>query len=155
MMIRLQKILLPTDFSNYSAAATKYACELATKFDAELHLLHTLETHLASTPAFGMGLALPKYINESRAAAEKALAGVLDPKWSEGRTVIQAVVEGSPKVEIIQYARKHNIDLIVLATHGRTGLSHVLMGSVAETVVRTAPCPVLTVRPEGHQFVMP
>ena len=102
-----------------------------------------------------MGLALPKYINESRAAAEKALAGVLDPKWSAGRTVIQAVVEGSPKVEIIRYARKQNIDLIVLSTHGRTGLAHVIMGSVAETVVRTAPCPVLTVRPEGHQFVMP
>ena len=102
-----------------------------------------------------MGLALPKYVSESRAAAEKSLAGVLDPKWAEGRTVIHAVVEGSPKVEIIQYARKQNIDLIVIATHGRTGLPHVLMGSVAETVVRTAPCPVLTVRPEGHQFVMP
>jgi universal stress protein A len=155
MTIRIQKILLPTDFSEYSAAAMKYACELATKFDAELHILHTLETHLTSTPEFGMGLALPKYMSESRAAAEKSLAGFLDPKWSDGRTVIHAVVEGSPKVEIIQYARKHNIDLIVLATHGRTGLPHVLMGSVAESVVRTAPCPVLTVRPEGHQFVMP
>src|SRR5476651_131525 len=155
MTIQIKKILLPTDFSNYSAAATKYACELATKFDAELHLLHTLETHLTSTPNFGFGLDLPKNMSESKAAAEKSLAGVLDPKWASGRRVIQAVVEGSPKVEIIQYARKHNIDLIVLATHGRTGLAHVMMGSVAESVVRTAPCPVLTVRPEGHQFVMP
>ena len=155
MTIRLQKILLPTDFSNYSAAATKYACELATKFNAELHLLHTLELHLASTPNFGWGIDLPHYISESRASAEKSMAGVLDPKWSAGRTVIQAVLEGSPKVEIIQYARKQEIDLIVLSTHGRTGLPHVIMGSVAEIVVRTAPCPVLTVRPEGHQFVMP
>ena len=155
MTIRLQKILLPIDFSNHSAAATKYACELATKFDAELHLLHTLEQHIASTPEFGMGLALPRYINESRAAAEKALAGVLDPKWSAGRTVIQAVIEGTPKVEIIRYASRQNIDLIVLSTHGRTGLPHLMMGSVAESVVRTSPCPVLTVRPEGHQFVMP
>src|ERR1700734_2344861 len=108
MTIRLQKILLPTDFSKYSAAATRYACELATKFDAELHLLHTLEVHLASTPDFGMGLDLPRYIGESRAAAEKSLAGVLDPKWAAGPTVIQAVVDGSPKVEIIQYARKQN-----------------------------------------------
>ena len=69
-----------------------------------------------------MGLALPKYVRESKAAAEKSLAGVLDPKWAAGRKVIQAVVEGSPKVEIILYARKQNIDLIVLATHGRTGL---------------------------------
>lgn len=155
MTMRLQKILLPTDFSDYSAVATKYACELATKFDAELHLLHSLETYLASTPGFGMGMALPTYLKESRVAAEKSLAGVLDPKWSASRTVIHAVVEGSPKTEIIQYARKQNIDLIVLATHGLTGLPHVIMGSVAETVVRTAPCPVLTVRPEGHQFVMP
>lgn len=155
MTIRLQRILLPTDFSDYSATATKYACELATRFDAEIHLVHTLETHLSSTPGFTMGMALPTYINESKAAAEKSLAGVLDPKWSIGRKVIQAVVEGSPKVEIIRYARKQDIDLIVLSTHGRTGLIHVLMGSVAETVVRTAPCPVLTVRPEGHQFVMP
>jgi nucleotide-binding universal stress UspA family protein len=155
MTIRLQRILLPTDFSKYSAVATEYACELATRFGAELHLLHSLEVHLSSTPVFGMGLDLPKYIHESRAASEKALADVVDPKSSAGRTLILSIVEGSPKVEIIRYARTHNIDLIVLATHGRTGLAHVIMGSVAETVVRTAPCPVLTVRPEGHQFVMP
>lgn len=155
MTIRLQKILLPTDFSSYSAAATKYACEFAIGFDAELHLLHTLEIHRSSTPGFVMGLALPEHIKESKAAAEKSLADVLDPKWSEGRTVIQAVLEGSPKVEIVRYARKQNIDLIVLSTHGRTGLAHVIIGSVAESVVRTASCPVLTVRPEGHQFVMP
>ena len=155
MTIQIQKILLPTDFSQYSATAARYACELATKFDAELHLLHTLEIHPVATPDFGMGLALPRYINESKTEAEKQLAGVLDPKWSAGRTVIQAVVEGSPIVEIVRYARAQEIDLIVLATHGRTGLVYVRMGSVAESVVRTAPCPVLTVRPEGHQFVMP
>ena len=155
MTIELKRILLPTDFSPYSGTATKYACELATRFDAELHLLHTLEVHLASTPTFGMGLAIPMYVNESRTAAEAALAGVLDPEWSAGRKVVKAVVEGSPKVEIVRYARTQAIDLIVLATHGRSGLAHVLIGSVAENVVRTAPCPVLTVRPEGHQFVMP
>lgn len=155
MSIQLKKILLPTDFSDHSATATKYACELATRFDAELHLLHALEVHASSTPAFFMGLALPSYIHESKVAAEKAMTGVLDSQWSADRTVVHAIVEGSPKVEIIQYARKHDIDLIVLATHGRTGLSHVIMGSVAESVVRTAECPVLTVRPEGHQFIMP
>ena len=154
MTIQLKKILLPTDFSDYSATATKYACELATKFDAELHLLHALEIQ-ATTPAFVMGLAIPSYTHESQAAVETAMNNVLDSQWSADRTVVHAIVEGSPKVEIIQYARKHAIDLIVLATHGRTGLSHVIMGSVAEAVVRTAPCPVLTVRSEGHQFVMP
>jgi nucleotide-binding universal stress UspA family protein len=155
MAIELKRILLPTDFSTLSATATEYACALATRFDAELHLLHTLEVHLASTPLFAMGLALPQYLQESRAAAEKALAGVLDPQWAAGRKVVRAVVEGSPKVEIVRYARTQAIDLIVLATHGRSGLAQLLIGSVAESVVRTAPCPVLTVRPEGHQFVMP
>ncbi len=155
MTIEIKRILLPTDFSSYSATATNYACQMATKFDAELHLLHTLEVHLASTPGFGMGLALPQYVHESRLAAEKALTSVLDPQWLVGRKVVQAVVEGSPKVEIVRYARTQEIDLIVLATHGRSGLAHIIIGSVAESVVRTAPCPVLTVRPEGHQFVMP
>jgi hypothetical protein len=59
MAIEIKRILLPTDFSDYCTTATKYACDLTTKFDAELHLLHTLEVHLSSTPAFGMGLALP------------------------------------------------------------------------------------------------
>ena len=155
MTIQIQRILLPTDFSTYSAAATKYACELAMRFDSELHILHTLEHHLSSTPTFGFGLDLPTFISESKAAAEKKLAGIVDSGWSAGRTVIKAVSEGSPRVEIVRYAREANIDLIVLSTHGRSGLSHVMLGSVAESVVRTAPCPVLTVRPEGHQFVMP
>src|SRR5436305_14909822 len=155
MAIAIKRILHPTDFSTYSATATNYACELVTKFDAELHLLHTLEVHLASTPGFVMGLALPQYTHESRAAAEKALTSLPDPQSAVSRKVVHAVVEGSPKVEIVRYARTQAMDLIVLATHGRSGLAHVIMGSVAESVVRTAPCPVLTVRPEGHQFVMP
>ena len=155
MTIRIQKILLPTDFSSYSAVATKYACELAARFDSELHILHTLEHHLSLTPDFGFGLDLPKYRSESKAVAEKKLAGIVDGRWATGRTVIHSVLEGSPKVEIVRYARDTNIDLIVLSTHGRTGLSQVMLGSVAESVVRTASCPVLTVRPEGHQFVMP
>jgi nucleotide-binding universal stress UspA family protein len=155
MTIDIKRILLATDFSAYSATATQYACELVTKFSAELHLLHALEVHLSPTPGFAMGLTLPQYLHESRAAAEQALASVLDPQWAADHKVVHAVVEGSPKVEIVRYARSQDIDLIVLATHGRTGLTHVLMGSVAESVVRTAPCPVLTVRPEGHQFVMP
>jgi nucleotide-binding universal stress UspA family protein len=106
-------------------------------------------------PEFGIGLALPQYLEESRAAAEHALTRVLDPQWVVGRKVVHTLVEGSPKEAIVRYARTQEIDLIVLATHGRTGLAHLLIGSVAENVVRTAPCPVLTVRPEGHQFGMP
>lgn len=146
MTIRLQRVLLTTDFSTHSAVATIYACEFALKFDAELHLLHTLEVHRIGTPDFGMGLAMPSLITESRAAAERALATVVDSSWPAGRPVIHALLEGSPREEIIRYAREREIDLIVIATHGRTGLPHALLGSVAESVVRTAPCPVLTVR---------
>lgn len=155
MTIRIQRILLPTDFSKYAATATKYACELAEKFDAELHLLHAIEILPAYTPELATGLDFAATVNALKADADKSLTTLLDPKWAAGRKVIQAVIEGSPKVEIFRYAKQHDIDLIVLSTHGRTGLAHVIMGSVAENVVRNAPCPVLTVRPEGHQFVMP
>lgn len=155
MTIQLRKILLPTDFSDYSTAAKSYACELATRFGAELHLLHTLEHHYSLTPEFGLGFAMPTQLNESKAAAERALQTFLDSSWSASGKTICRVLEGSPKVEIVRYARAENIDLIVISTHGRTGLSQMLIGSVAETVVRTSPCPVLTMRPQGHQFVMP
>ena len=156
-MIRLSRILLPTDFSPYSAEATKYACAFAEKFDAELHLLHVLETHLSTTPEFAMGLALPTQVKESRDVCEGALATVLDTAWAQARRtkIVRTVVEGVPFVEIVRYGKDRNIDLIVLSTHGRSALAHVLVGSVAERVVRKAPCPVLTIRPEQHQFVMP
>ena len=154
-MIQLARILLPTDFSEFSSEATKYACALAEQFDAELHLLHVLEIHQSTTPDFAMGLALPSRTKESRKAAEKTLENVLDSKWAEGRKVVKAILEGTPFLEIIRCAKEYDIDLIVMGTHGRSGLVHVLIGSVAEKVVRKAPCPVLTVRPEGHQFVMP
>jgi len=154
-MINLKRILLPTDFSEYSEEATRYACELAERFDAELHLLHVLEVHVNPTPAFGGGLALGSYVKESQEIAEKALSNVLDPEWAKDRAVIRATTDGPTFVEIVRYAKKHDIDMIVIGTHGHTGLTHVLMGSVAENVVRKSPCPVLTVRPGQHQFVMP
>ncbi len=154
-MIDLQRILLPTDFSDNAAEAQKYACEFADRFGSELHLLHVLEVHVDPTPQFGMGLALPSHMEESTKAAENQLAALLPAAWASMHEVVRATMHGSPFVEIVRYARQQNIDLIVMGTHGRTGLAHVLTGSVAERVVRKAPCPVLTVRPEGHQFVMP
>lgn len=155
MTIRWKRILHPTDFSDCSASATEYAHELATKLAADLHLVHVLESHPTTTPAFVMGLAVTSYARESRAAAERALAELLDPQWAAAHTVIHAVLDGSPTTDIVNYARQNEIDLIVLATHGRTGLSHAIMGSVAENVVRTSPCPVLTVRPDAHRFMAP
>ncbi len=155
MPIQIKKVLLPCDFSDCAAAAIPYASEIAAKFKAELHLLHTLETHVSGTPQFVMGLALPRLVHESKPAAEKALAALLEPGRSAGLQVVYAAREGTPEAEIVSYAHDNQIDLIVLATHGRTGLSHIAMGSVAETIVRTAPCPVLTIRPESHRFITP
>lgn len=154
-MIQIRRILLPTDFSEFARCAARYACAFAEGFQSELHLLHVLETHVIATPDLAMGMAFPSYVEETRVAASKKLDDVLDPAWRSRHTVHNAIAEGNPLVTIIRYAREHQIDLIVLGTHGRTGLSHVLLGSVAENVVRKAPCPVLTVRREGHQFVMP
>jgi nucleotide-binding universal stress UspA family protein len=88
-------------------------------------------------------------------AAAKELDSLQVPRSDEIPHLERAIEMGIPFVEIVRHARKKNIDLIVIGTHGRTGLDHMLLGSVAEKVVRKAPCPVLTVRPEGHQFVMP
>ncbi len=152
-MIQLKRVLLPTDFSELSSEATNYACALVEQFEAELHMLHVHERITISE--FGMGIDLERLMGEAEKAAEAQMEKVLDEEWKDGRTVVTATVEGPPFLEIIRYAREHEIDLIVMATHGRSGVSHMLIGSVAEKVVRKAPCPVLTVHPKGHQFVMP
>ena len=152
-MIQLTRILLPSDFSELSSEATKYACALAEQFDAELHVLHVHEDVVI--PGYPVGVDWDKRTQEAKRAAEAKLEDVLDATWVEGRTVVKATADGPPFLEIIRYAKKHDIDLIVMATHGRSAVAHLLIGSVAEKVVRKAPCPVLTVRPKGHQFVMP
>ena len=154
-MIELKRILVPTDFSDFSAEALRYGCALAEKFESELHLFHVLEVHPSGVPGFGGGLALTTYIKESKEAAEKSMSKLLGAEWEQGRQVVRATAEGSPFVEIIRYAKENDIDLVVMGTHGRSALSQMLIGGVAEKVVRKSPCAVLTVRPSQHQFVMP
>ena len=151
-MIRLSKILGPTDFSQHSANAVRYGAELAAKFGADLHLLHCVE----QTPIlYGEGGAWisPETIVELQAAADKQLQEV--PVDVDGVNVIRKCVDGHPFVEVIRYAKSEETDLIVMGTHGRGAIAHLLLGSVAEKVVRKAPCPVLTVRDKEHEFVMP
>jgi len=149
-MIELKRILVPSDFSEYSAAAMGYACALADKFHAELHVLHVLESQVSATPVFGGGLALNPIVNESIEHAEKALAQTVPE-----RQAVRATAEGPPFLEILRYAKDNDIDLIVMGTHGRGGLAHVMLGSVAERVVRKSTCPVMTIRHPKHQFVLP
>jgi len=155
-MIQLKKILVPSDFSDFSKHALRYGCELANRFNAELHLLHVLQDIVALVPEPGMAFPAPgDYMEEMKQSASRALQDLPDDEWVRDIPVVREVRVGTPFLEIVRYARDTDIDLVVVGTHGRSGLAHVLLGSTAEKVVRKSACPVLTVRPEGHDFVMP
>ena len=152
-MFELKRILLATDLSEYAGHATNYACELADRFEAELHVLYVFNELLPS--ADWTYPQLDEHIQAFQRQQAEALTKVVPAEWQKSHHVVHATAEGRAEVEIIRYAKAHEIDLIVLATHGRTGLPHLIIGSTAEHIVRMASCPVLTIRPEGHQFVMP
>lgn len=142
-MIQLKRILVPTDFSDHSQTALDYACLLASEFGARIDLLNVIEN---MTPLSG-------YVAEDEPQIREKLQGL--PQESKQRDFVANRITklGHPMAEIVRYAKAHDIDLIVMGTHGRTALAHVLMGSVAENVVRHASCPVLTVRNSDHSFV--
>lgn len=149
-MFPFKQILLPTDFSNNAKSAQDYACEFADQFGARLHVLTVVQDAALILPETGMFLTLPvPTVHEIIQVAKNSLQTVLDPGWSTTHDVVRNVAVGPPADEIVRYAQEQSIDLIVLGTHGRTGLSHVLMGSVAERVLRQATCPVLTIRSKG------
>jgi nucleotide-binding universal stress UspA family protein len=155
-MIELKQILVATDFSPTSEVALKYGKALAERFRASLHLLHviedpfvhgwTAEGYIPDLASFREGLA-----RRAREQMEK----VLDPAEFDKLHARLSVKFGNPFIEIVRLAKQDHTDLIVLGTHGRGPIAHLLMGSVAEKVVRKAPCPVLTVRHPEHEFVMP
>ena len=149
-MIAIKRILIPTDFSETSSAAIEYAIDLAGRYQASLHLLHVIEKRAVPPEA-----EFPLGIFEGQTVTRERLVGLLTPVQRTAFRADFAVVIGSPSVEIARYAKAHEIDLIVMGTHGRSGVSHLLMGSVAEKVVRKAPCPVLTVRHPEHEFIQP
>ncbi|MCP4250365.1 MAG: universal stress protein [bacterium] len=157
MSIKISKVLYPTDFSDVSLHALKYARDLTETFDAQLHCVHVVDEAFQYWTAMG-----PESVPVGVAAEDlTALAEGHMQQFADEHLVgmkyapLTKVLVGRPFREVIAYARENTIDLIVLATHGRGGLSWVLMGSTAEKIVRKAPCPVLTVRHPEHEFVMP
>jgi nucleotide-binding universal stress UspA family protein len=144
-MLTIKRILVPTDFSECSEHALKYGREMASTFGATLHLLHVVQdpyTQPWAAEAFPAPLGdLLQQWQEQAHARLKALL----PEGERSGAMI-AVQVGSPFQEICRYAEEQDIDMIVIGTHGRGPLGHMLLGSVAEKVVRRAPCPVLTVR---------
>jgi nucleotide-binding universal stress UspA family protein len=151
-MIELKAILVPTDFSDCSDAALKYGSALANAFGATLHLVNVVQDPY-TLPWTADGFAAPAadMLTDWEAQAKRRLAEIVATARVSHMVVKTQV--GSPYSEIVRYATEHRIDLIVLGTHGRGPLGHMLLGSVAERVVRTAPCPVLTVRHPQREFV--
>ncbi len=149
-MCPLNAILFPTDFSPSAAHAWQYAVTLARQFKAILYVLHVLE--LPPAESFPSRAARARAVRELRRKGEAHLAS-----WVQGQGLKRAQLRtltawGTPAYEILETAQETRVDLIVMATHGRTGLAHLLLGSVAERVVRTASCPVLTVKPPAMQL---
>jgi nucleotide-binding universal stress UspA family protein len=151
-MITLKTILVPSDFSECSDAAVRYGLELARRFDAKLHLLHVIRDP-ATQPwaAEGLSAAMLESVEQWQQRAGARLAASV-PAGDAARVTVEVPI-AMPYQEILRYAADHAIDLIVMGTHGRSGVSHILLGSIAEKVVRRAPCPVLTVRHPEREFV--
>ena len=149
-MTRVRCILCPTDFSDPAATALEHACELAKVLPARLVLLHVIAPAAYPLPELATLPGFPDLQGELRKAVETDLEG-----WRRrvpaGIAVEVALREGVPHDEILAAARESACDLIVMATHGRTGWKHALLGSIAERVVRLSQCPVLTVRGPGPQ----
>ncbi len=148
-MNRLKKILFPTDFSRCAGQALLPAVDLAEQNQAELHLLHAIVLHGYDphNPSFNINELEEEIYRRIQSDATVRLANVAPNHLAESVQIVTAQERGiSASNVIVEYARKNDIDLIVLGTHGRRAPAHLLLGSVAEEVVRTASCPVLTVR---------
>jgi len=143
-----KRICCPIDFSDASRAAMEIAADLARRFGAELVLLHAYPIPGYTFPD-GSVVASPKMMQELADQAQRHLEEwrAEAERLSGNPRVLAEKAIGEPAAEIVSFARGRGVDLLVLGTHGRTGLEHALMGSIAERVVRRAHCPVLTVRP--------
>lgn len=151
-MLKIKQILVPIDFSECSKKGLRYAIALAREHKAAITLAYVVPG-VSMLGEYG-GIDYASLLKEMRESAERELATVA---VDEIRGVVasdQAVRAGSPATEIVALAKSLPADLIVVSTHGRTGLKHVLLGSVAERVVQTAPCPVLVVR-EHEREILP
>jgi universal stress protein A len=138
-------VLVPLDFSTYAEQALDYAIALAQKLQARVTLLHVIQPPAVVKVEGGIWPS-STFLQDLEAAVTRDMEGYLARVTAAGLAGEIAVVHGVPFQEILDTAKARQVDLIIMGTHGRTGLSHVLLGSVAEKVVRLAPCPVLVAR---------
>jgi len=146
-MLPFKKILYPTDFSEPSYEALKAANELALHFSTELYLVHVVSpAPIAEASSDFSGIPDLSVLEEMETSAKNSLQAIVNRRVPKELHTHQIVVLGGAADEIIRIGEKEKVDLIVIATHGQTGWRHLVFGSVAERVVRLAPCPVLTIR---------
>jgi universal stress protein A len=143
-----KKILLCTDFSDNSKPARQHAADYANAFEAELMVFHVINSSRIGYPSLeeGMPLDIRSALSDIQQSVEKALSLIATQCRKELAQVQTSVRIGTPAREIVRFAEEESIQLIVMGTHGWTGFKHLIMGSTAENVVRTARCPVLTVK---------
>jgi len=150
----IDKILVPIDFSDYSKNALKYAVQFAKHFNSSMYLIYVIEPVIYPAD-FSMGqVAIPAMDANIQTRAEEELSN-LAKNYVDPSIKVEIIIRtGKPFVEINETAKEKDIDLIIIATHGHTGVEHLLFGSTAEKVVRKAPCPVLTLREpiKGFKF---
>ncbi len=153
-METITKILVPIDFSNYSKNALRYTVNFSKKFNSKIFLVYVVEPVIYPSD-FSMGqVTFPVTDTELNERAKEELESLAKEEIGQGIPVETIIRTGKPFVEINETARELDIDLIIIATHGHTGMEHLLFGSTAEKVVRKAPCPVLTLREpiKGFKF---
>lgn len=144
--LHVKRILVPIDFSEHSKHALQYAVSFAKQFSSELILIYVVEQAVyAADLSFGQ-VAVPGFEKELRDRAKKELEELIKTSVTGGVKARSVVQSGKPFLEILDTAEDEEADLIIIATHGHTGVEHLLFGSTAEKVVRKAPCPVLVVR---------
>ncbi|HYM26228.1 MAG TPA: universal stress protein [Vicinamibacterales bacterium] len=156
-MIVLKEILVATDFGDAANTALDYARALARQFGGRLHVLHVVGNVMTTAVGVeGFAAMYPEMQRDIEDAARRQMDAIITDDDRATLQVTTAIRESaSPAAAVVEYARHRGIDLIVMGTHGRGPMAHLVMGSVAERVVRTAPCPVLTVRSPEHEFLQP
>ena len=151
-MFNIKNILLPTDFSNLSLSAASYAVDIAKQYGAKIHLLNVLEKTPPILAIRSLDLSEEKIVKTIEEDAKNSLAKALE-KINKDKSIeiVPVIKKGIDFETIIDYCESSKIDLIVIATHGRTGILRTLLGSVAEKVIRYATCPVLVITPSENE----
>jgi len=153
--MQIRTILFPTDFSQGARVAMDHAVSLAQDYNAKLILLYVIQDISVSEWYIPSSLSVADLVEDMQKSAWQEMGIWAQEVSTKIRDIEKIVIRGVPFVEIVKTAREKNADLVVIGTHGWTGIDHILFGSTAEKVVRKSPCPVLTVRMAGKEFKMP